>query len=101
MNDEIKEILQALKESYDKTIPKQEFNRYLKYIEDYITDLQADNQELQDSITWWNNRYNALQRDYEDYKSRCEKAIEYIEDVMELTKECPQDLLNILNGKEW
>lgn len=43
-----------------------------------IKELKADNQELQDSITWWNNRYNALQRDYEDYKTRCEKAIEYI-----------------------
>lgn len=28
------------------------------------------------------------------------EAIEYIEDKMELTKECPQDLLNILNKGE-
>lgn len=28
------------------------------------------------------------------------KAIEYIEDKMELAKECPQDLLNILNKEE-
>ena len=43
-----------------------------------IKELEAEIQELNDSITWWNNRYNALQRDYEDYKSRCEKAVEYI-----------------------
>ena len=28
------------------------------------------------------------------------EAIEYIKDKMELTKECPQDLLNILNKGE-
>lgn len=72
----------------------------IPYILEYINELQQENQELNDSNQWWNNRFNAIQRDYEDYKSRIEKAVEYIEDVMELTKECPQDLLDILNGKE-
>ena len=47
-------------------------------VKDYATNLQQENQELNDSITWWNNRFNAVQRDYEDYKSRKEKAVEYI-----------------------
>lgn len=33
----------------------------------------------------------------EAYENMRKEAIEYIEDVMELTKQCPQDLLNILN----
>lgn len=41
-----------------------------------IKELEAEIQELHDSITWWNNRYNALQRDYEDYKLRYEKVEE-------------------------
>ena len=33
----------------------------------------------------------------EAYENMRKEAIEYIEDVMELTKQCPQNLLNILN----
>ena len=33
----------------------------------------------------------------DELKNIRKEAIEYIEDKMELTKECPQDLLNILN----
>lgn len=84
MNDEIKEIL------------------------NYITNLQQENQELNDSVTWWNNRFNAVQRDYEDYKSRIEKAVEYINGTTffglrtgkTFLSKYLNDLLNILNGKE-
>ena len=39
-----------------------------------LNDLQQAYQELKDSKQWWNNRFNAVQRDYEDYKSRIEKV---------------------------
>ena len=98
MNDDIKEILDKLKSDdyYEKEYQKSVYyERDLKKLEDYITNLQhtedlynqllKDYDELQqayqglkDSKEWWNNRFNAVQRDYEDYKSRCEKAVEYI-----------------------
>ena len=77
-----------------------------KKLYDYITNLQQENQELNDSITWWNNRFNAVQRDYEDYKSRIEKAVEYIkehqrkDEFLNLNEWQSRELLNILNRLE-
>lgn len=42
-------------------------------------------------------KYEDLQQKVEQLENIRKEAIEYIEDKMELTKECPQDLLNILN----
>lgn len=68
---------------------------------DYITNLQQELKEANESITWWSNRFKAIQQENErlkanirtqksrrrlqtrkknDYKSRCEKAIEYIKE---------------------
>ena len=112
MNDEIKEILEILRRcTYGSEVYLiKEHGATL--LLDYITNLQQENQELNDSITWWNNRFNAVQRDYEDYKSRIEKAVEYIQNhqlVFELSSKKVisqwfdmfyKDTLNILNGKE-
>ena len=71
---------------------------------DKLTNLQQENQELNDSITWWTNRFNAVQRDYEDYKSRIEKAVEILKDTnvdmpSTLLIETIDNGINILNGR--
>ena len=80
MSDEIKEILNKLRSDdyYEKEYQKSVYyERDLKKLEDYITNLQQENQTLQE-----NNQ--AMQKEMvrvwekEDYKSRVEKAIEYI-----------------------
>ena len=85
INDEIKEILDKIKEIYDiheqiiiKHNNADEIKFFLsikegKLLLDYITYLQQENQELNDSITWWTNRFNAVQRDYEELKQENER----------------------------
>ena len=54
---------------------------------DKLTNLQQENQELNDSITWWNNRFNAVQRDYEELKQENkekDKIIKIMENYLEL-----------------
>lgn len=96
MKDEIKEILDKLKDSVDNPIidvPTMDGtdsepmgNTVLlepnesKILLDYITNLQEENKELNDDNIWWNNRFKAVQRNYKDYKSRNKKAIEFIEE---------------------
>ena len=48
----------------------------ITYLLDYITNLQQENQELNDSIIWWTNRFNAVQRDYEELKQENERLKE-------------------------
>ena len=129
MNKEIKEILNKLKEtadypkinysSYDKTYNETIDNVAMiksfacKELLDYITNLQQENErlketnkELKDSSPLDEAFYNGVHKLYDDYKSRCEKAIEYIEMVKELAivdKKCIMSvslLLNILQGSE-
>ena len=66
--------------------------------------------EMQEDITWWQNRFNAVQRDYEELKIKIDKAIEYIKehiriddeypDYMEMLLEERNELLEILGDKE-
>lgn len=176
MKDEIKEILDKLREQYniDSKLGKEianEFGNYqLNYKEltlllDYITNLQKTNKNLKgciedtninykniitnleeelksanESISWWQNRFNAVEKenkklkelcnkyeeehstafklwtmkmeempDYEekmDYKSRIDKAIEYIKEhrradlvfKLYLTEQETDNVLNILQG---
>ena len=37
--------------------------------------------ELYENSEWWHNRFNAVQRDYENLHQRIDKAIEYIEQL--------------------
>ena len=39
---------------------------------------KAELEELYENSEWWHNRFNAVQRDYENLQQRIDKAIEYI-----------------------
>lgn len=87
MNNEIKEIIEDMQRFDNKwrnvdtklAVATYPINQeQMPILLDYITNLQEENKELNDDNIWWNNRFKAVQRDYEDYKSRNEKAIEYI-----------------------
>ena len=64
--------------------------------------------EMQEDIEWWTNRFNAVQRGYENLQQRIDKAIEYISDYEDYCneKECYctpkyfETLLEILGEKE-
>lgn len=62
--------------------------------------------EMQDSITWWTNRFNAVERDKRELKTKIDKAIQYIKWHYDLgTKEetsfciLRDNLLEILGGE--
>lgn len=102
MNDELKEILHYLK------IENGHCSSELSYEEtrlllDYITNLQQENQDLSRVCELYGKSlYNA---ELTDYKSRIEKAVEYIkEDMYSEPNELyglidGEHLLNILNGR--
>ena len=131
MNEEIKEILEEISndENYSNFIDGQsggaKYYLLLEKIEgkqlvNYITNLQKENQKLKediDAIKLFHfdlvNMHENLIEKYLDYKSRNEKAIEYIENNKDkeiatyggdydyetcLFKEDIDDLLNILQG---
>ena len=43
--------------------------------------------EMQEDITWWHNRFNAVQRDYENLQQKIDKAIEYCDRYLQLDLE--------------
>lgn len=43
---------------------------------------------------------NKLEAKIKELEERIDKAIEYIEDKMDLNKECPQELIDILKGSD-
>lgn len=47
-----------------------------KLLLSYIEQLEADYKEANDSITWWTNRYNALNKEYKLLKDRNEINID-------------------------
>ena len=77
-----------------------------------IERLKADLHEANDSVTWWNNRYNAIVKQNDDNhkklvkeQEKIEKAIEYIEEQSkfiggcDIYRICNKDvLLDILKG---
>ena len=89
MNNEIKEILDNLKKTADTSMfvvcgsqeeldkmPRYTANflsindRQAKILLDYITNLQEELKSANESITWWNNRYNALQEENRILRSK-------------------------------
>ena len=128
MNEDIKEILDYLKKEVDKfedsktylmeiynyrekdieNIQQHKKYVYFKKLLNYITNLQNENEELKnqlDFIEEQNKYIDKLEKMIKDYKSRNEKAIEYIK--IELSQGGPRetsdlvdgyDLLNILKG---
>lgn len=119
MKDEIKEIL----EQYLDSIISYPFQKKDKeYILDYITNLQEENEKnkeysefYKDMSDKWKELSGVFKKSCEDYKTRNEKAIEYINENKHLSMfaDCrepeedwnydleidPRDLLNILQGK--
>ena len=62
--------------------------------------------EMQDDITWWTNRFKAVERDNRELKQRIDKAIEYIkkfqfiDEIREMDIKEYVKLLEILGDKE-
>ena len=122
MNDEIKEILEELnKFPYGKFYGlKQEQANQIKMLLDYITNLQEENERLKELVNPktqifidtedMEERYGReLYEDYlkeqvEDYKSRNEKAVEYINENWghwcSNHYKYATETINILNGDE-
>ena len=108
MSDEIKEILDRLEGRKNWYLHQQRNNSvfndedYMAYmVLDYITNLQEENKYLNNEI----NNITDYARDLEDYKSRNEKAIEYIEhyaiedeDYSRIYSIEERELLQILRG---
>ena len=149
MNDEIKELIEELKDCYGIAMPKQEYFGDIKGIEDYITNLEEELEEYKDTETYSkrflykankdrlnanlellqeNERlktkakeqslllidYQDMEQKLENYKSRIEKAVEYIEQYdghiegyyyskehkrFLVEENVKDELLNILNGR--
>lgn len=89
-----------------------EIRDYILHLHDEIVELQQENERLKEAnaeLKAITKRptpidYAMIQKRYEDYKSRCEKAIEYIkenQDMVEWIHIPSWELLNILqNGSE-
>lgn len=97
MKDEIKEILDYLRNDeweigygdYEKSLFKSE----IKMLLDYITNLQQEIKEANDIITWWTNRFKAVERDNRELKEeleeekRIDKAVEQAKEKIKGYKE--------------
>ena len=96
MKDEIKEILDKLNNKAEHYI-LYDYETHL--LLDYITNLQEENERLTRSIVSYDETLLKRNNEYEDYKSRIEKAIEYLEqpyrDNFDFSK---AQLLSILQG---
>ncbi|MEE3344661.1 MAG: hypothetical protein VZS44_11245 [Bacilli bacterium] len=77
MNKEIEELLNKFKNADSQQFNElvEDFNNVYKLLS-YIEQLEADYKEANDSITWWTNRYNALNKEYKLLKDRNEINID-------------------------
>lgn len=78
-NKEIEEILEGIKVviKHNGTL---EFDvKELKILLSYIEQLENDYKEANESITWWTNRFSAVERDNRNLKNNRDKAIEVID----------------------
>lgn len=91
MKDEIKEILEDIKEIY-----------YFKPLLDYITNLQQENERLKKLVDKDYTELNIAEMKATICKSRIDKAIEYIhsEEYWYSQVESEKKLLEILEGNE-
>lgn len=111
MKDEIKEILEIHIKANCELLPKNQ-----KKVLDCITNLQEENERVSNLYQTYEEANGLWIKKYEDYKSRCEKAIEYINKNKHLSMfaDCrepeedwnyeleinPRELLNILQGED-
>lgn len=92
MSEEIKEILDNLKEwSVEGNLYFEINDEKAKKLYNYITNLQQENKQLKEElksaneeITWWSNRFNAVERDNRQLK----EALKDIEELL-LNEEQP------------
>lgn len=74
---------------------------------------KAELEELYENSEWWHNRFNAVQRDYEELKTKIDRAISFIhllknnlkdyteyEEYTKIFNEMLNDILEILGDKE-
>ncbi len=84
MNDEIKEILEALRDSIDDTgTDKVNFINWVNKIEDYITNLQQDNEKI--GKLWREEEAHCilLQQENERLKEERQRLLYNLEKVCE------------------
>ena len=91
MNEEIERLLQKMSNVKEPAMLLTRESRDSLFV--YIINLQKRIKELEEI----NKQHQEINS---ELRTKIGKAIEYIEDKMELTKECPKDLLNILQDKE-
>lgn len=108
MKDEINKIIQSISDFYklDNALKYYLDRHKAQILLDYITNLQEENTELKKLADKYEEEHNTTfnywkQLIKEDYKSRCEKAIEYIKDNLYYCVDNDDtNLLNILKGSE-
>ena len=49
----------------------------------YITNLQEELKETNESLTWWTNRFNAVERDNKELKQENQKLVKVIDELEE------------------
>lgn len=97
---------------------QEKYNNMLKRKNKEIESLHQEIKELNDSVIWWTNRFNAVERDNRELKTRIDKAIEYINkhtryehdgsdydymewvDIDETNQVFIENILDILQGSE-
>jgi DNA repair exonuclease SbcCD ATPase subunit len=91
MKDEIKEILDKLK-NHIEGIRYANLTKYeLRILLDYITNLQEELKSANESISWWQNRFNAVEKqnnrlkgENQDIKDTLQDKLDYIGHLKEL-----------------
>lgn len=48
---------------------------------------KAELEELYENSEWWHNRFNAVQRDYENLQHKIDKALDYCDRYLQLDLE--------------
>ena len=104
MNDEIKEILDNIKKCCEIT-KDQSFIVYQRQdilaLLDYITNLQEENKILNENNQAMQEEMARTWKIADDYKSKNDKAIEYIENDMPYLEEPDDDYENTHKMKEY
>lgn len=105
-NKEIEKILKYLKNN--TYIPDETKRKYkilhrdeVNLLSSYIEQLKNNYIEANENITWWTNRFNAVERDNRNLKNNRDKAIEYLEEKADYPisyYHCIREAIDILKG---
>lgn len=85
---------------------KEQLEKYIEVKEQECDELTEDLTEANESIIWWTNRFNAIERDNKILQEKIDKAVKYIKECTSSpdkyerfisTGECKK-LLDILKG---